>query len=262
MVIGGDFMKVVILAGGFGTRISEESHLKPKPMIEIGNEPILIHIMKYYASFGFDDFIICLGYKGYIIKEYFNNLHLHHSDVSFDFSTNGKREFFNSKTYKWKVKLVETGLNTMTGGRIKRIESYINEKTFMITYGDGLSNIDLIKLLDFHNLKSKKLTITAVNPDGRFGLLGIRNDLIYKFHEKPKTEDGWVNGGFMIADKAIFNYLDDDSTIFERKPLETLANEGQLAAYKHNGFWQPMDTLRDKQLLEKYLEENKAPWIR
>jgi glucose-1-phosphate cytidylyltransferase len=255
-------MKIVILAGGFGTRISEESHLKPKPMIEIGNEPILIHLMKYYASYGFDDFIVCLGYKGYVIKEYFNNLHLHHSDVSFDYSENGKKIYFNSKTYKWKVTLVDTGLNTMTGGRIKRIESYINEKTFMITYGDGLSNVDLIKLLDFHNLKSKKLTITAVNPDGRFGLLGIKNDLIFKFHEKPKTEDGWVNGGFMIADKAIFNYLDDDSTILERKPLETLANEGQLSAFKHSGFWQPMDTLRDKQLLEKYLEENKAPWIR
>jgi glucose-1-phosphate cytidylyltransferase len=255
-------MKIVILAGGFGTRISEESHLKPKPMIEIGNEPILIHLMKYYASYGFDDFIICLGYKGYVIKEYFNNLHLHHSDVSFDYSENGKKIYFNSKTYKWKVTLVDTGLNTMTGGRIKRIESYINEKNFMITYGDGLSNVDLIKLLDFHNLKSKKLTITAVNPDGRFGLLGIKNDLIFKFHEKPKTEDGWVNGGFMIADKAIFKYLDDDSTILERKPLETLANEGQLSAFKHSGFWQPMDTLRDKQLLEKYLEENKAPWIR
>ena len=231
-------------------------------MIEIGNEPILIHLMKYYASYGFDDFIICVGYKGYAIKEYFNNLHLHHSVVSFDYSENGKKIYFNSKTYKWKVTLVDTGLNTMTGGRIKRIESYINEKTFMITYGDGLSNVDLIKLLDFHKLKSKKLTITAVNPDGRFGLLGIKNDLIFKFHEKPKTEDGWVNGGFMIADKAIFNYLDDDSTILERKPLETLANEGQLSAFKHSGFWQPMDTLRDKQLLEKYLEENKAPWIR
>jgi glucose-1-phosphate cytidylyltransferase len=255
-------MKVVILAGGFGTRISEESHLKPKPMIEIGNEPILIHLMKYYASYGFDDFIICLGYKGYVIKEYFNNLHLHHSDVSFDFSENGKKNYFNSKTYKWKVTLIDTGLNTMTGGRIKRIQSYINGKTFMITYGDGLSDINLKSLLDFHMKKNTKLTITAVNPDGRFGLLGIKNDLIYKFHEKPKTEDGWVNGGFMVADKAIFDYIEDDMTILERKPLETLANEGQLSAFKHSGFWQPMDTLRDKQLLEKYLEDKKAPWIR
>lgn len=255
-------MKVVILAGGFGTRISEESHLKPKPMIEIGNEPILIHLMKYYASFGFDDFIICLGYKGYVIKEYFNNLHLHHSDLSFDFSENGKKIYFNSKTYKWKVTLVDTGLNTMTGGRIKRIQSYINDKTFMITYGDGLSDINLKNLLDFHMKKNTKLTITAVNPDGRFGLISIKNDLIYKFHEKPKTEDGWVNGGFMVADKAIFNYIEDDMTILERKPLETLAIEGQLSAFKHSGFWQPMDTLRDKQLLEKFLEEKKAPWIR
>jgi glucose-1-phosphate cytidylyltransferase len=255
-------MKVVILAGGFGTRISEESHLKPKPMIEIGNEPILIHLMKYYASYGFDDFIICLGYKGYVIKEYFNNLHLHHSDVSFDFSENDKKIYFNSKTYKWKVTLVDTGFNTMTGGRIKRIQSYINDKTFMITYGDGLSDINLERLLDFHMKKNTKLTITAVNPDGRFGLLGIKNDLIYKFHEKPKTEDGWVNGGFMVADKAIFDYIEDDMTILERKPLETLANEGQLSAFKHIGFWQPMDTLRDKQLLEKYLEDKKAPWIR
>jgi glucose-1-phosphate cytidylyltransferase len=255
-------MKVVILAGGFGTRISEESHLKPKPMIEIGNEPILIHLMKYYASYGFDDFIICLGYKGYVIKEYFNNLHLHHSDVSFDFSENAKKIYFNSKTYKWKVTLVDTGLNTMTGGRIKRIQPYINDKTFMITYGDGLSDVNLKNLLDFHMKKNIKLTITAVNPDGRFGLLGIKNDLIYKFHEKPKTEDGWVNGGFMVADKSLFDYIEDDSTILERKPLETLANEGQLSAFKHSGFWQPMDTLRDKQLLEKFLEEKKAPWIR
>jgi len=255
-------MKIVILAGGFGTRISEESHLKPKPMIEIGNEPILIHLMKYYASYGFDDFIICLGYKGYIIKEYFNNLHLHHSDVSFDFSDNGKKVHFNSKTYKWKVTLVDTGLNTMTGGRIKRIQTYITDETFMITYGDGLSNVNLDQLYKFHKEHNKKLTITAVNPDGRFGLLGIKNDLIYSFHEKPKNEDGWVNGGFMVANKSVFDYIYDDSTIFERKPLETLAGEGQLSAYKHNGFWQPMDTLRDKQLLEKYLEDKKAPWIR
>jgi glucose-1-phosphate cytidylyltransferase len=255
-------MKVVILAGGFGTRISEESHLKPKPMIEIGNEPILIHLMKYYASYGFDDFIICLGYKGYVIKEYFNNLHLHHSDLSFDFSDNGKKIYFNSKTYKWKVTLVDTGLNTMTGGRIKRVQPLINDETFMITYGDGLSDVDLDKLIKFHKQKNKKLTLTAVNPDGRFGLLGIKNDLIYKFHEKPKTEEGWVNGGFIVANRSLFDYISDDSTILERKPLETLAIEGQLSAFKHDGFWQPMDTLRDKQLLEKLLEEQKAPWIK
>jgi glucose-1-phosphate cytidylyltransferase len=253
-------MKVVILAGGFGTRISEESHLKPKPMIEIGSEPILIHIMKYYASYGFDDFIICLGYKGYTIKEYFNNLHLHHSDVSFDFSSNGKIEFFNSKTYRWKVTLVDTGLNTMTGGRIKRIQSLINEETFMITYGDGLSDVNLTELLSFHHSKGKKLTITAVNPDGRFGLLGIKNDLVFKFHEKPKTEDGWVNGGFMVANRSLFDYISDDKTILERAPLETLASQNQLSAFRHYGFWQPMDTLRDKNLLEEYYSENKYIW--
>jgi glucose-1-phosphate cytidylyltransferase len=253
-------MKVVILAGGFGTRISEESHLKPKPMIEIGNEPLLIHLMKHYASFGFDDFIICLGYKGYVIKEYFNNLHLHHSNVSFDFSNDGKKTFFNSKTYKWKVTLVDTGLNTMTGGRIKRIQPLIDEETFMVTYGDGLSDVNLTDLLNFHKNKGKKLTITAVNPDGRFGLLGINNDLIYKFHEKPKTEDGWVNGGFMVANRSLFDYITDDKTILERFPLETLAAQHQLSAFKHHGFWQPMDTLRDKNLLEEYFSDNKFIW--
>ncbi len=255
-------MKVVILAGGFGTRISEESHLKPKPMIEIGNEPILIHIMKYYASFGFDEFIICLGYKGYTVKEYFNNLHLHHSDVTFDFSNNGYKAFFNSKTYKWKVTLIDTGLNTMTGGRIKKIKSLINEDLFMITYGDGLSDVNLNDLLRFHKDNKKILTLTAVNPDGRFGLLGLRNDLVINFHEKPKTDQGWVNGGFMVASRKVFDYIDNDNTIFEREPLENLAKEGQLTAFKHYGFWQPMDTLRDKQLLENLLINNKAPWIK
>jgi glucose-1-phosphate cytidylyltransferase len=255
-------MKIVILAGGFGTRISEESHLKPKPMIEIGSEPILIHLMKYYASYGFDDFIICLGYKGYLIKDYFNNLHLNQSDVSFDFSKNGSKIFFNSKTYKWKVTLVDTGLNTMTGGRIKRIQNLIDEELFMITYGDGLSDVNLSKLLSFHKQHNKVLTLTAVNPDGRFGLLGLSNNMVYKFHEKPKSDDGWINGGFMVANKRLFKYLTDDSTILEKYPLETLASESELIAFKHDGFWQPMDTLRDKQLLEKLLFDNKAPWIR
>jgi glucose-1-phosphate cytidylyltransferase len=254
-------MKIVILAGGFGTRISEESHLKPKPMIEIGNEPILIHLMKYYSSFGFNDFIICLGYKSYVVKEYFNNLHLHHSDVHFDF-TNNMTTFFNSNTYKWKVTLVDTGLHTMTGGRVKRIKNLIKEETFMITYGDGLADVNLKELFSYHLQKGKKLTITAVNPDGKFGLLGIKNDLIHSFREKPKSEEGWINGGFMVANRAIFDYLVDDSTVLEKTPLETLAKEGQLVAYKHNGFWQPMDTLRDKQVLEKMLLENKAAWIK
>ncbi len=255
-------MKVVILAGGFGSRISEESHLKPKPMIELGNEPILIHLMKYYSFFGFNDFIICLGYKGYVIKEYFNNLHLHHSDVFFDFSENGKKSFFNSKTYNWKVTLVDTGLNTMTGGRIKRIKELIKHDTFLLTYGDGLSDVNLHELVSFHGKQNSILTLTAVNPEGRFGLLGIKNNFITNFHEKPKTDDGWVNGGFMVANTKIFDYLADDSTILERQPLETLAKQNKLSAFKHLGFWQPMDTLRDKQFLENLIQENKAPWIK
>ncbi len=253
-------MKVVILAGGFGTRISEESHLKPKPMIEIGNEPILIHLMKYYSSFGFNDFIICLGYKGYFIKEYFNNLHLHHSDVTFDFSSNGKKSFFNSNTYPWKVTLIDTGLNTMTGGRIKRVKEFIDSDTFMLTYGDGLSDVDLNKLLSFHQKRNGILTLTAVNPEGRFGLLGIKNDLVVNFHEKPKTDDGWVNGGFMVASTKIFDYIPGDETVLEKAPLETLAANNMLNAFKHYGFWQPMDTLRDKNLLEQLHNDKKYIW--
>ena len=253
-------MKVVILAGGFGTRISEESHLKPKPMIEIGSEPILIHLMKHYSSFGFNDFIICLGYKGYVIKEYFNNLKLHHSDVTFDFSSNSKEVLFNSKAYPWKVTLVDTGLNTMTGGRIKRIRDLITEPNFMITYGDGLSDVDLNSLVNFHNEQNKIMTITAVNPDGRFGLLGLQNDLIRSFHEKPKTNEGWINGGFMVASTKLFDYLLSDNTVLEKEPLENLANKGQLTAFKHFGFWHPMDTLRDKVTLETYYNEKRFLW--
>jgi glucose-1-phosphate cytidylyltransferase len=231
-------------------------------MIEIGNEPILIHLMKYYSSFGFNDFVICLGYKGYFIKEYFDNLHLHHSDVAFDFSKNGEKSFFNSKTYNWKVTLVDTGINTMTGGRIKRIKDLIKEDTFLLTYGDGLSDVDLSKLVHFHKKNNKILTITAVNPDGRFGLLGLKDDYITSFHEKPKSDQGWVNGGFMIASTKVFDYIDNDNTIFEKEPLENLAKDGQLMAYRHFGFWQPMDTLRDKMLLEKLLSINNAPWIK
>jgi glucose-1-phosphate cytidylyltransferase len=255
-------MKIVILAGGFGTRISEESHLKPKPMIEIGNEPILIHIMKYYASYGFNDFIICLGYKGYVIKEYFNNLHLHLSDVSFDFSSGLKADFFNSRMHNWKVTLVDTGLNTMTGGRLRRISHLIKNENFMITYGDGLSNVDLPSLVDFHQKNNKILTLTAVNPEGRFGLLGIKNDQVISFSEKPKSDDGWINGGFMVANKKLFNYLPNDETILERSPFELLAKENQLSAFKHYGFWQPMDTLRDKELLEKLNSNIQVPWKR
>jgi glucose-1-phosphate cytidylyltransferase len=188
-------------------------------------------------------------------------LHLHHSDVYFDFSSDGKVEFFNSKTYKWKVKLVDTGLNTMTGGRIKRIKSFIDDDLFMLTYGDGLSDINLNELLSFHKKNNKILTLTAVNPDGRFGLLGLNNDFVVNFHEKAKTDQGWVNGGFMVGSKKLFDYIKDDMTIFEKEPLETLAKDGQLTAFKHSGFWQPMDTLRDKQNLEKMILDNNAPWI-
>lgn len=253
-------MKIVILAGGFGTRISEESHLKPKPMIEIGTEPILIHIMKYYSSYGFNDFIICLGYKGYVIKEYFNNLHLHLSDVSFDYSSHSKTEFFNSKTHNWKVTLIDTGLNTMTGGRLKRISYLIKDENFMVTYGDGLSNVDLKSLVNFHTNNNKVLTLTAVNPEGRFGSLGIKDEIVTKFSEKSKSDDGWINGGFMVANKRLFNYIPSDDTILERTPFETLAKEKQLLAFKHFGFWQPMDTMRDKKLLEDLWSSNNPPW--
>jgi glucose-1-phosphate cytidylyltransferase len=255
-------MKIVILAGGFGTRISEESHLKPKPMIEIGGSPILIHIMKYYSSYGFNEFIICLGYKGYVIKEYFNNLHLHLSDVTYDYSTNTKPIFFNSKTYNWKVSLIDTGLNTMTGGRLKRISHLLKDENFMVTYGDGLSNVDLPSLIDFHSKNKKILTLTAVNPEGRFGLLGIKDEQVINFSEKPKSDDGWINGGFMVANSKLFNYIPGDETILERSPFETLAKENQLMAFKHYGFWQPMDTLRDKELLEKLNNSKEVPWKR
>lgn len=260
--MGDTKIKIVILAGGFGTRISEESHLKPKPMIEVASQPILIHIMKYYHSFGFDDFIICLGYKSYVIKEYFNNLQLHQSDAFFDYKNFNNNKLFNSKVYPWKVTLVDTGLNTMTGGRIKRIEHLIHDETFMITYGDGLSDIDIHSLVEFHNNHKGILTISAVNPEGRFGMLGLNGDYVKTFSEKPRSQDGWINGGFMVASRRLFDYLSSDITILEKEPMEKLAKENNLTAFKHYGFWQPMDTLRDKITLEKLVEENKAPWIR
>lgn len=255
-------MKVVILAGGFGTRISEESHLKPKPMIEIGNDPILIHIMKYYSSFGFNEFIVCLGYKGYVIKEYFQNLYLHQSDVTYDFNSKGKVTYFNTKTYPWKVTLIDTGLNTMTGGRIKRIKDFINEDTFMLTYGDGLSNVNIEELLSFHIRQKKILTITTVNPDGRFGILEFNNNLITSFVEKPKEGNGWVNGGFMVASSKIFEFIENDETIFEKQTMKILLNKLEITGFKHYGFWQPMDTLRDKNILDTLFESGKAPWIK
>ena len=254
-------MKVVILAGGFGTRISEESHLKPKPMIEIGEKPILWHIMKYYSSFGHNEFIICCGYKQYIIKEFFADYYLHMSDVTFDFTAENKMMIHNNTTEPWKVTLVDTGLNTMTGGRIKRIASYLNGEPFLLTYGDGVSDVNIDELIKYHRLMGKKATLTAIQPGGRYGKLDIgENDIVNEFQEKSIEDGGWINGGFMYLENDVLNYIDGDDTIFERKPLEKLANEGELFAYKHYGFWQCMDTLRDKEKLEKLWNENVAPW--
>lgn len=254
-------MKVVILAGGFGTRISEESYLRPKPMIEIGTRPILWHIMKYYSHYGYNEFIICLGYKGNIIKEFFMDYYLYTSDVTFDFSDNNKMIINSNVSEPWKVTLVDTGLNTATGGRIKRVEQYIGNETFMLTYGDGVSDININNLLKFHKEHNKIVTISAIQPAGRFGVLDIgENDTINKFAEKSKEDTGWINGGFMVVKPEIFKYLEDDNTVFELESLSKLAKQSQLVAYKHYGFWQCMDTQRDKQLLEKIWASNKAPW--
>lgn len=254
-------MKVVILAGGFGTRISEESHLIPKPMSEIGEKPILWHIMKYYSSFGHNEFIICCGYKQYVIKEFFADYYLHMSDVTFDFTTDNKMVVHNNNTEPWKVTLVDTGLNTMTGGRIKRVKEYIGDKTFMLTYGDGVSDVDINELVKFHKSHGKIATMTAIQPGGRFGMLDIDcSDSIENFKEKSKEDGGWINGGFMVLEPQIIDYIEADSTTFEREPLETVAKEGQLKAYKHHGFWQCMDTLRDKELLEKMWANEQASW--
>lgn len=255
-------MKVVILAGGFGTRISEESHLRPKPMIEIGDKPILWHIMKTYSYYGYNDFIICLGYKGYMIKEFFADYYLHTSDVTFDFSSENKMTIHNNVSEPWKVTLIDTGLHTMTGGRIKRVKDYIGNEKFMLTYGDGVSDVDLRKVEEYHNNSKALVTLTAVQPRGRFGVLDIEegsND-VRQFVEKSREDAGWINGGFMVIEPEIFNYIKDDNTVFEKDSLEILASEGKLNAYKHDGFWQCMDTQRDKSLLEKKHRENKAPW--
>lgn len=256
-------MKVVILAGGLGTRISEESHLKPKPMIEIGDSPILWHIMKYYSHFGYNDFIICCGYKGYVIKEYFADYYLHRSDVTFDFARNNEMIIHNNIAEPWRVTIVDTGLRTQTGGRISRIRNFIGNERFMLTYGDGVSDVDINALVKHHEESGKIATMTAIQPGGRFGVLDIDdNDTINRFTEKSKEDGGWINGGFMVLEPKIFDYLtDDESLIFERTPLETLASEGQLTAYKHGGFWQCMDTLRDKEHLERLIMNGNAPWI-
>lgn len=253
-------MKVVILAGGFGTRLSEEVDLRPKPMVEIGTKPILWHIMKIYSHYGFNEFVICLGYKGHHIKEYFSNLFLHHSDVTFDL-VNNKMEVHNTSSENWKVTLVDTGKDTQTGGRIKRIAKYVNNETFMLTYGDGVSNVDVKELLATHRQHKKYATVTAVQPSGRFGALGIDgNNQVESFSEKPKGDGNWINGGFFVCEPEVFNYIEGDSTIWEQAPLENLTKENQLAAYKHRGFWKPMDTLKDKRDLNEHWDKGQAEW--
>ena len=253
-------MKVVILAGGLGTRISEESHLKPKPMIEIGGRPILWHIMKYYSEFGFHEFVICLGYKQYVVKEYFADYFLHTSDVTFDLANN-QMEVLNNYSEPWKVTLVDTGLYTMTGGRVKRIQQYIGDEPFMLTYGDGVCNVDLNGLVEFHKSHGKIATITTVNIGQQKGVLDIGSDnVIHAFQEKSANDGAVINGGFMVLNPEIFGYLKDDTTIFEQGPMQTLAEEGQLMSYYHDGFWQCMDTQREMKKLEALWQSGNAPW--
>lgn len=252
-------MKAVILAGGQGTRISEETHLRPKPMVEIGGRPILWHIMKIYSRFGVDDFIICLGYKGYMIKEFFANYRMHMSDMTFDMRS-GTCVTHTNSAEPWRVTLVDTGENTMTGGRLRRVRDYIGGGTFCFTYGDGVADVDIGALISFHKERGKPATMTAVVPPGRFGRVTIDGDDVTSFHEKPNWDGGLINGGFFVLEPSVFDYIEGDHTIWEQEPLNLLARERRLAAYRHVGFWQPMDTLRDKILLEQLWESGEAPW--
>ena len=254
-------MKVLILAGGIGSRLSEETVLKPKPMVEIGPRPILWHIMKMYSYYGYNDFIILCGYKGYMIKEYFANYFRHMSDMTVDMTNNTITHHANHAE-PWKVTLIDTGLNTMTGGRIKRVQEYVGNEPFMLTYGDGVSDVNIDELVSFHKSHGKAITMTAVQPEGRFGSLKIEdNNRVSTFQEKPKGDGSWINGGFFVCQPEVFNFIpDDDSVMFERQPLEDLAKADQLYTYKHRGFWKPMDTLRDKNQLEEMLSEGVAPW--
>jgi glucose-1-phosphate cytidylyltransferase len=254
-------LKVVILAGGYGTRISEETAVRPKPLIEIGDKPILWHIMKHYSFYGFHEFIIPLGYKGMLIKEYFEHYDLHESDVTFDFADGGKKVIHQRLTDPWKVTLVDTGRDTSTGGRIRRISSYVADAPFMLTYGDGLSDVDLSRLVSFHGSHGKWATVTAVQPGGRFGALQIgKEGGVQGFREKPKGDGGWLNGGFFVFQPEVLPYMGGDDTMLEKEPLESIAGAGQLMAYRHEGFWHPMDTLRDKVSLEAMWKAGKAPW--
>ena len=253
-------MKVVILAGGIGTRLSEETEIKPKPMVEIGGMPILWHIMKIYSSQGYNEFIICLGYKGFLIKEYFANYFLHLSDISIELSS-GNITVHNSKSEKIKMTLIDTGINTQTGGRIKRVKEYIGNDTFMLTYGDGLADINIKNLIKFHRENKKLATITAVRPPGRFGSIILGNNSeVLKFEEKPLGDGSWINGGFFVLEPEVFDYINDDNTYWEREPMANLASDGKLSAYEHSGFWKPMDTLRDKTELQNLWDSGKAPW--
>ena len=254
-------MKAVILAGGFGTRISEESQFKPKPMIEIGEMPIIWHIMKLYSAYGINEFVICAGYKQHVIKEWFADYFLHTSDITFDFTQDDKIIVHNKRAEQWKVTVVDTGLNIMTGGRLKRVKSYIGNEPFFMTYGDGVADVDINALLDFHKSHGRLATMTAIKPDSRFGVLDLsENDEVKAFREKSAVDSGYINAGFMVLSPKVLDYIKDDTIMFEREPMEQLAEENQLMCYKHNGFWQCMDTLRDKEKLEKLWAENKAPW--
>lgn len=257
---GGEVMQVVILAGGLGTRLAEETISIPKPMVTIGDFPIILHLMRYFSSYGHNRFVIALGYKGYIIKEFFANYALHNSDLRVDFS-NEKIEFIKSNTEKWTVELIDTGSETLTGGRILRLKDYL-EPEFLLTYGDGLSDINLDSLIEFHKSENRLATVTAVRPPARFGSLEVNNGLVTKFGEKVPQDAGWINGGFFYFKKSFCEYLEDDYTVLEGQPLERLVLEGQLSAYVHDGFWQPMDTLRDKKVLESIWREGNAPWSR
>ncbi len=254
-------MKVVILAGGYGTRISEETTVRPKPMVEIGGKPILWHIMKIYSAYDINDFIICCGYKGYMIKEYFATYSLHMSDVTFDLRNNNMKIHQNDAE-PWKITLIDTGEKTMTGGRLKRIKDYIGKETFCLTYGDGVTDVNIRELIDFHRDQNTIATLTAVQPQGRFGTLILKEDQnkISSFKEKPSGDSAWVNGGFFVLEPGVFDYISDDTTVWEREPLQKLAHDAMLSAYKHNGFWQPMDTLQDKNVLEDLWNSCRAPW--
>jgi len=255
-------MKVVLLCGGLGTRLSEETHLVPKPMVRIGESPILLHIMNIYGKYNYNDFVLALGFKAEVIKEFFLNFYALNNDLRIDLQT-GSVEYLKESHKSWKIDLIDTGLNTLTGGRVARLKDHIGNSTFMLTYGDGLSDVNIEELVKFHKSHGKIATFTCVRPPSRFGVIEFEGNQVTSFKEKPQTQDGWINGGFFVFEPEVFNYIEEgDETILERRPLEKLAEEGQLMAFKHEGFWQCMDTLRDKQYLNKIWNDNQAPWVK